>query len=111
MDGQQFDSLLKMVAAGGSRRRMLQGLLGGILGVGAMTALQPRPVTAAWNRRYCQYNCPSGAIATRCGRCPGSCPASVVVGGEECRLCHYTPCNLTKRECRDHAIEPTCTVT
>src|SRR5215203_3640576 len=57
MDGERFDLLLKAVATG-SRRRMLQGLFGGVLGVTSVGALSTRRAAAAgWC--LCMYDCPT----------------------------------------------------
>jgi hypothetical protein len=57
MDGQHFDLLLKSASVGGSRRRMLQGLVAGMLGVGAGGALSTGQAAASSPYCGCQYIC------------------------------------------------------
>jgi hypothetical protein len=102
MDGKRFDALLKTLTAGSSRRRMMQGLIGGALGTGVIAARSPRTAAVArW--RGCRYLCPtSGQEVVRCALCPTrpnqpECPP-IHVKGEECTVCADRPCNTATRE-------------
>jgi hypothetical protein len=81
MREQRFDTVLKQVTAGGSRRRMVLGVLGGAFGLGAGSALTPRPAAAAtWCR--CIYLCPEAGGIAKCFR--ESCPSETHFRGEIC---------------------------
>jgi hypothetical protein len=102
MDGKRFDALLKTVTAGASRRRLVQGLIAGALGLGVVTtrnsptrALQPEVTPPRW--RGCRYRCPSGAEVARCVPCPGDCP-DIRYRGETCTVCEDTPCIFGNNE-------------
>jgi hypothetical protein len=71
MDGQRFDAIVRASAAGGtSRRHILKGLAGGLLG--GMVGLRARgEVAAARTHVCCHYSCPNPPTADVFAKCQG----------------------------------------
>ena len=82
MDGQRFDDLTRTLTHGASRRRVVRGLLGGVLGaLGATLGLRRAGAQGACSAygRVCTYTgcCTGGAecVCYRNGHCRCLCPA------------------------------------
>jgi hypothetical protein len=94
MQGQQFDGLVMAGMARGSRRRIVQTLLGGAIGVGGLGALTTRRAAAA-DYCVCTYDCGSHGFVGQCKR--NSCPGSM--RGGNCTL-QGSQCGFSsKHEC------------
>ena len=103
MDTQRFDSITKVLSSGGSRRRVLRGLLSGTGAgmLGRLAAHEPTladPPACEEGERRCQQQCytPPNEKCCHCGR--GCTAVANVSLGEVCKggstsrcavLCHF----------------------
>jgi hypothetical protein len=114
MDGPGFDSLVKALGSGASRRRVLRGVLGSAV---AGTAVVSRRWEAQAKPTGCKTlrQCPQGQVcrASTCTTCTGdrpkACPGTLsgdcCPAGEQCCLCPYNSRGETRGGCAPADID------